>query len=226
MKIQFTLLFCFVALSTICGQTTLAGSITNAKTGEPLMYADVIVYNQNGALITGATTDLSGDYYVKKIKAGIYDLVFRYIGYNEVKVSKVKVEANKTNYIDEALSSGITLDEIVVISYNINTKHCYFTCGGTCCVLDKQEQSEDKQDITIKSPESLIYPNPASSYFNIKSEREIKDANIFNLSGQLVKTLNKGQSQVDVSDLIAGTYFLVITDDRIVQTEKIVIVKD
>ncbi|MGK0364490.1 MAG: hypothetical protein ACI85O_001547 [Saprospiraceae bacterium] len=93
-------------------------------------------------------------------------------------------------------------------------------------VLNSKEEQGMELNTTIKYPEIKVYPNPAYSHFNIKSEREIKDASIFNLSGQLVKTLNKGQIEVDVRDLLLGTYFLVITEGEIVQTEKIVIVRD
>ncbi len=221
MKIQFTLLLCLVALSTICSQTTLTGSITDAKTGEPLMYAYVVIYNQEGGLVTGGQTDIAGDYYIKDLNAGTYDLVFRYVGYEEEKVENVELKANSENYIDGILSPGVELPMVFVIAYNSHRR-----CGGYCCRYRLPEYEKPEVKVSIKYPGNTIYPNPASSYFNIKSERKIKDASIFNLSGQLIKTLSKGQTQVDVSDLIAGTYFLVITEGKTVQTEKIVIVRD
>ena len=223
MKIQFTLLLCLVALSTICSQTTLTGSITDAKTGEPLMYAYVVIYNQEGGLVAGGQTDIAGDYYIKHLDAGTYDLVFRYVGYEKTKVENVNLKANSVNYIDEVLSSGVSLAEVVVIDYKVPLIE---QDGGCMCCLRIRKRKKVQLEVSIKSPKNKIYPNPASSHFNIKSERKIKDASIFNLSGQLVKTLNKGQTEVDVSDLIAGTYFLVITEGTIVQTEKIVIVRD
>jgi len=215
-------IYTLVALLQICGQTTLAGSITDAKTGEPLMFADVIIYNQNGALITGGQTDIAGDYYVKDLEPGVYNLVFRYVGYKKTELPNVKLEANSVNYVDEVLSSGVTLAPVLVLAYGNRRVEVDHTC---CCYpLTKGRKLE--VEISIKYPENTVYPNPASSHFNIQSQREIKDASIFNLSGQLVKTLNVGQTQVDVSDLLAGTYFLIITEGTIVQTEKIVIVRN
>ncbi len=57
-----------------------------------------------------------------------------------------------------------------------------------------------------------IYPNPANSFVNIKAETEITNIKIFNYLGQQVIYVNKNTNitQIDVSNLNSGVYFMKI----------------
>lgn len=54
----------------------------------------------------------------------------------------------------------------------------------------------------------LLYPNPANNILNVKTQEE-GSASIFDISGNLVKTLNyKGNSSFDISNLDNGNYII------------------
>jgi len=55
----------------------------------------------------------------------------------------------------------------------------------------------------------LVYPNPASDIISISSGTKVNQLSIFNLSGQILKTVYT-KSELQVSDLKAGIYFLKI----------------
>jgi hypothetical protein len=62
-----------------------------------------------------------------------------------------------------------------------------------------------------------LYPNPANDVLNINSElEEIKLLSIADLNGRIVKSLevNQTSSQINVSDLASGTYFVTITSEE------------
>ena len=72
-----------------------------------------------------------------------------------------------------------------------------------------------------------VYPNPASNMLNInsKSGAPLKNVQITDLNGRIVKTLNAGnvsETQINISDLNSGVYFLKISSDLGVGTTKIV----
>lgn len=57
----------------------------------------------------------------------------------------------------------------------------------------------------------LVYPNPTTALLNISSEEgEIESVDLFNAMGQAMKISGLGNSQLDVSDLPAGWYYLAI----------------
>ena len=71
------------------GQSTiLQGTITESETGEPMMFATVVV-KQNGIVKTGTTTDFDGKYRFDSLAVGTYDVEVRYIGYPTKTISGV-----------------------------------------------------------------------------------------------------------------------------------------
>lgn len=112
---KFLILVCFVFFSSasIFAQTgtgKLAGKITDAQTGEPLIGANVIIENTN----LGAATDIDGNYFILNITPGTYNVKFSYVGYSSKTVQEVRIVSGITYELNETLTSGIDLEEIVV----------------------------------------------------------------------------------------------------------------
>ena len=97
-------------------QTTLRGTVTDAETGEPIIFGTVALY-KNDVLVTGTDTDYDGFYSVTELDAGTYDVVFSYTGYQDYKVTGVQIFSGKANQLDAKLSSGINLDLDIVVKY-------------------------------------------------------------------------------------------------------------
>jgi len=92
------------------GSGKLAGKITDAQTGEPLIGANIIIENTN----LGAASDLDGNYFILNITPGTYTVKISFVGYSQKTVQEVRVVAGITYELNETLTSGIDLDEIVV----------------------------------------------------------------------------------------------------------------
>jgi len=95
----------FIATS-IFAQGTLSGKITDADTGEPILFGDVVLY-KNGNLITGEQTDFDGNYTISNIDAGSYDVVIKYVGYSDKKIENVLILDNQEININTSLKAGI-----------------------------------------------------------------------------------------------------------------------
>ncbi|MGK0364488.1 MAG: hypothetical protein ACI85O_001545 [Saprospiraceae bacterium] len=341
----FLLLFSFSAFS----QSALSGKVVDADTGEPILFGDVVVY-RNGALVTGEQTDFDGNYIISPMDSGKYSIVFKYVGYGDVKIEKVVVRKNKETNLNAEMSSGITLEttsvrscgvplvaqdysthgisltseDIVNLPYkdingiirqrpNTNMTEtmdrikkvkeeenlpsevstletaiikayktpmvqpdvCSQGIGfkfenvklrpskningiisqASGCGSAKKKQLEIKsmydekpddylENLAVKNQKVLVtkiktkdeventqldvkvFPNPVSDILEVSLPKSEMTAKLFNLSGQLVLTLIKDDNRLDVSALPAGNYFLEIADGKIVQTERIVIIRD
>ncbi|MCJ7934493.1 MAG: T9SS type A sorting domain-containing protein [Chryseobacterium sp.] len=55
-----------------------------------------------------------------------------------------------------------------------------------------------------------LYPNPTAGYLYVKSDRKIANVKILDASGKLVKSLEKADQKIDVSQLTSGTYMMVV----------------
>ena len=71
--------------------------------------------------------------------------------------------------------------------------------------------------------ELALYPNPATSSFRVSANFD--KLSLFNGAGQLVKTSFNDNSEIDVSTLPAGIYFVVIESNNNRITKKLVITK-
>ena len=96
------------------GSGTLKGTIKDAKTMEGLIGANVVI-KQDGRIISGARTDFDGNYTIKSLPAGQYEVEVSSIGYLTVKTIIFIKETGFTVY-NEALekNTGAQLKEVVV----------------------------------------------------------------------------------------------------------------
>ncbi len=107
------LLFSVTFLS---AQTSIEGKVTDAETGEPIIFGNVALY-KNDVLITGTETDLDGNYSIPNIDPGTYDVEASYIGYTAQRQAGVVIFAGKAIRLDFELGTGVILDEVVITDY-------------------------------------------------------------------------------------------------------------
>ena len=110
-------LFCLVFSICAFAQTgTLKGVLTDAISGEPVPFANVVAF-KNGSQVAGTTTDFDGNYTIKPLDPGNYDLKSTFVGYQTVEVTGIIVSANKITYQDVKLQKGVALGEVKIIEY-------------------------------------------------------------------------------------------------------------
>ncbi len=97
----------FISVSTF-GQASISGLVTDKDTGEPILFGDIIIY-QDGKLITGEQTNFDGNYIISPIDTGVYDIFFLYIGYTDLKIEGVIITDNKETTLDASITSGISI---------------------------------------------------------------------------------------------------------------------
>jgi hypothetical protein len=92
-------------------QGRIAGTITDAATGEPLPGAQVIIMGTS----TGAAADIDGNYNILNVPPGEYNLRFTMIGFKNVVMEGVQVQTDLTTRVNQQLTEAVgELDEVVV----------------------------------------------------------------------------------------------------------------
>ncbi|HQU57637.1 MAG: von Willebrand factor type A domain-containing protein [Phaeodactylibacter sp.] len=119
MKTSFLLLAAFLCGAAAFSQTSLTGKVTDAGSGDPIIFGNVALL-KNGVLVTGTETDFEGNYTINTIDPGTYEVEVSYVGYRKERIKGVKVLADKANRLDITLSAeGVVLDEVVVTEYKV-----------------------------------------------------------------------------------------------------------
>lgn len=98
------------------GTGSLKGKITDNKSNEPLPFVNVVL-ERGGQQVTGGATDFDGNYFIKPIDPGTYDVLVSYVGYQPYKQVGVVVSSNKITFLDIKLTAGIELKEFEVVQY-------------------------------------------------------------------------------------------------------------
>jgi Ca-activated chloride channel family protein len=118
MKLLYLLLSLTIfSHSTFAQSTTIYGKITDAETGEDLIYVNVSL-TKNGSFKAGASTDFEGNYSIP-VDPGTYDITASYIGYPNQTIEGIRVKAGQATKLDIRMTQGINLETVVVTSYKI-----------------------------------------------------------------------------------------------------------
>lgn len=89
----------------------LAGEVVEAGTGEPLIGVNVLVEGST----RGAATAPDGFYSIINLRPGTYSVLFRYLGFRDVRVENVKIEPGKTTKLDVEMEEAVLQGEEVTV---------------------------------------------------------------------------------------------------------------
>lgn len=133
------LLLTLIGVQQLYAQTTISGTVSDARTGETLIGANIIV---EGTMV-GTITDFDGNYTLE-IPEGYTRVKFSFTGYTS---QTVTIDGGGT--IDVALSAGQALDEVVVVGYG--TTQTKDLTGSVIAITEK-----DFLQGNISTPEQLV----------------------------------------------------------------------
>ncbi len=118
-KHLLVLIMLLLGLAPVLAQRgTVRGTISDATTGEPLMFTNVFVKDSDPPI--GAETDLDGNYELR-LEPGTYNLKVTYIGYAPKTITDVTVTAGEVTVVDFLMEEeSETLEEVVVTARQID----------------------------------------------------------------------------------------------------------
>lgn len=119
-KITLLLAGILVTLTSAFAQNsgTLKGKVTDRDNKQPLPFVNVIIF-LNGNLVTGGQTDIDGEYTIKPVDPGTYDIQFNFVGYQSQELKGVPVSAGKIQFANAELSAGAELKTLEISDFKV-----------------------------------------------------------------------------------------------------------
>ena len=116
--ILFVIALCTsVSLSAQTG--TLKGTVSDAQTGETIPFANIVL-KSDGINVLGGASDLDGNYTIKPINPGQYNVEVSFIGYATVIQTNVLISPDKITFLDYNMSlESNVLNEVQIIEYDV-----------------------------------------------------------------------------------------------------------
>ena len=113
------ILFLLFFSTSFCQSGLMKGKVYDKDTKEPIPFANVVLYIDS-TLKAGATSDFDGNFTIKPITPGTYDVKATYIGYKTVITKGITINADQILFYDiEMEATASMLEEVVVTEYHI-----------------------------------------------------------------------------------------------------------
>ncbi|MCF6341171.1 MAG: TonB-dependent receptor, partial [Bacteroidales bacterium] len=98
-------------------QGALKGKVFDKDTKEPIPFANIVLENK-GSMVGGATSDFDGNYTIKPIPPGKYDLKATFVGYKTSITQGIVIGGDKIRMFDiELTATAEMLEEVEITTY-------------------------------------------------------------------------------------------------------------
>lgn len=100
-------------------QGALQGKVVDKDTKEPIAFANIIVENK-GSQVGGTSSDFDGNYSIKPIPPGKFDVKATFVGYKTKIIQGVTIGADRIRFLDIELEpTAETLETVEVVDYKV-----------------------------------------------------------------------------------------------------------
>jgi YVTN family beta-propeller protein len=183
-------------------------------------------YSDNVSVIDGATNQV-----IATIPVGDYPRALVWNSTNN-KVYCANYYSDNVSVIDGATNQVITTiqvgDEPLAFAWNSIENRTYVANFGSSTISVIRDNVTGIEEYFLPDVKPLtleIYPNPAKSFFVIRSSLPVKEIEIFDVSGKLIKeiTFSSKEPKISLKGIKTGIYLLKIKAENKEFTEKLII---
>ena len=190
----------FLSAGFLSAQTSLEGKVIDVESGEPIIFGNVALY-KNDVLITGTETDFDGNYSFSNMDPGTYDVEASYVGYQSQRQVGVVVLAGKAVRLNFDMSSGVLLQEIEIIDYEVPLIEQDNTTQGAVVTAEKILNLPTKNINALAATTAGLSSIDGGS-ISIRGSRS--DATDYYIDGVRVSGNLIPQSEIDQLQVITG----------------------
>lgn len=198
----------FSALVLAVAAFSQAGEISGKvrdENGEGAIGAIVALVDKNGNIKgQGAQVDFDGNYTIKPLDAGKYNLKFQLLGYVTIIKEDIVVHSGKPTFLDVKMTpSDKMLDEVVVEAYKVPLIDPAKTTGGTTVTKDDIAKLGTRNITDVAATSAGVFQSDAGKGLNIGGARE--DGTEYYIDGvKVIGTPVIPQNAVQELSVLAG----------------------
>ena len=167
-KLLFTFGVLLASSMLVFSQTgTLKGKILDEESGDPIPFANIVIL-KGGSQEAGTTSDIDGNYTIKPVPTGKYNVKASYVGYQPVQINDVVIRSDKITFLDLEMSSKAqNLDEVVIKDYKVPLINKDQTSSGGTVTSEEIDKMPSKSADAIAASVGGVFTQDG----NVKSMR-------------------------------------------------------
>jgi len=205
-KIYVALTALFLAGTTAFAQSggAIKGKVVDKATKEGVPFANVIA-TLNGVMAGGAQTDLNGEFTIKPLAPGKYNVKASYVGYQPQEIQGVVVSDAKTTYLMQpplALSAGVEVEVVEVVSFKEPLIDPDTKSGGT--VTREEFLAMPSKNInSVAATTAGVYQGDEGGALSVRGQRS--DGTAYFIDGQrVIGSASLPQQSIEQVSVITG----------------------
>lgn len=185
------------------GAGELRGKVQDVKTKEGIPFAAVIV-EQAGSQVAAQQSDFDGNFVIKPIPPGKYDVRVKIIGYNDRLINGVIITANKQTYQNFDMSASVrNISEVTVSDYAKPLIEIDNTTAGGSLNAAEIVKLPTRNINSLVSTTAGVYQADERAALSVKGSRT--DANDYYIDGVKVRGVtNLPQGAIEQITVITG----------------------
>lgn len=168
----FVALLVSVSFAYAQSQGSIKGKMLDRETGEPLPFANVVVM-KGGQQVAGAQTDFNGKFTIPALNPGTYDLIAKYVGYQDIRVNGVIVNGGQITFVpDLKAGQGVDLAEFEVIEYEVPLISKDQTSSGGTVTRENIAKMPGRSAVSVAQTVGGVYSkDDGSTDLNVRGSR-------------------------------------------------------
>jgi outer membrane receptor protein involved in Fe transport len=170
-NLLFTLGFILVANVFVFAQSgTLKGKVIDKETKEPIPFANVIV-EMGGTQAGGTTSDFDGNYTIKPLTPGKYDIKATYIGYKPMLIRGFIIKSDQIGYQNIDLeATATTLETYEVVDYKVPLISKDQTASGATVTAEEISKMPSRSANAVATSVGGVFSSDGTN-LNVRGQR-------------------------------------------------------
>lgn len=200
-KLYVALAFLMAGAVASFAQGSIKGKVVDKATKETVPFANVVAF-LNGTVAGGGQTDINGEFVIKPLAPGKYNVKVTYLGYQPVELTGIPVSEAKVSYISVEMSASTTLKEVEVVSYKEPLIDPDTKSGGT---VTREEfiAMPSKNINSVASTTAGVYQADEGGALSFRGQRS--DGTAYFIDGQrVIGSANLPQQSIEQVSVITG----------------------
>jgi len=202
-KLLFTLGIILSANLLVFSQSgALKGKVLDKNTREPLPFVNIVV-EVGGTNVGGSASDFDGNFMIKPIPPGKYDVKATYVGYKPTMYKGVAIAADQIQFLDiEMESTAVSLETFEVIDYKVPLISKDQTTSGASVTSEEIAKMPNRSANSIASTVGGVF-SADGERGRVRGARE--DATVMYIDGVRVRgSSNLPASAIEQVDVVLG----------------------
>lgn len=150
---------------------SLKGKVTNKENKEPIPFANIVV-ESSGQMVTGGTTDFQGEYHIRPINPGTYDLTISYVGFEPQKVTGIIIRSGQVVFYNiEMIPTQTVMTTFVVTEYVVPLIDADQTQSGATLTSEEIKKMPGRSAASVAATVGGVFADENGNIGGIRGQR-------------------------------------------------------